>query len=270
MPDCIVEDIDGVRVVTFNRPERMNSLGGSLLSEFNEAMTSGREDDRVRAFVVTGAGRGWCAGADLQAVGGRGGGSEAAGDGVPRRRSTMLDPIGDVGQTVLNIYNAGKPTIAAINGAAAGGGFGLASAFDIRIASEQARFTTVFIKRALAPDCGLSWFLPRLVGAQRAAELFYSGRLVDAQEALHLGIVERVVNHEDLMETAMGLARMYAKHPPVALSYTHRALHGAMTNTLQEQLELEWSNQRAALRSDEFKEGVQAFLEKRDPDFSKF
>lgn len=270
MPDCIVEDIDGVRVITLNRPERMNSLGGSLLAEFNEAMVSGRKDDRVRAFVVTGAGRGWCAGADLQAVGGREGRASAPSDAIPGRRARSLDPIGDVGEAVLNIFNADKPTIAAVNGAAAGGGFGLASAFDIRIASDQARFTTVFIKRALAPDCGLSWFLPRLVGAQRAAELFYSGRVVDAQEALQLGIVERVVSHEDLMEAAMGLARLYAKQPPVALTYTLRALHAATTNTLEEQLAFEWTNQVKCLASGEFKEGVQAFVEKREPDFSRF
>jgi 2-(1,2-epoxy-1,2-dihydrophenyl)acetyl-CoA isomerase len=266
--DCIVEDIDGVRVIRFNRPERMNSLGGTLLQEFNEALVEGRTNDRVRAFLVTGEGRGWCAGADLQAVGGRGGGTPASQDAVPRKRAAALDPIGYVGEAVLNIFNCDKPTIAAINGATAGGGFGLASAFDIRIASEQARFTTVFIKRALAPDCGLSWFLPRLVGAQRAAEMFYSGRMVDAEEALQIGLVERVVPHDQLMEEGMKMARLYAKQPPFALTYTLRALHGAMTNTLEEQLRLEWTNQRACLGADEFKEGVQAFLEKREPNFA--
>ena len=267
MSDCIVEDIDGVRVIRFNRPERMNSLGGTLLPEFMEAFAEGRTNDRVRAFLVTGEGRGWCAGADLQAIGARNG-SQATAEDVPRRRAAHLDRLGSVGEAVLKIFNCDKPTIAAINGAAAGGGFGLASAFDIRIASEQARFTTVFIRRALAPDCGLSWFLPRLVGAQRAAEMFYSGRIVDAEEALKIGLVERIVPHDQLMEEGMKMARLYAKQSPVALTHTLRALHGAMTNTLEQQLQLEWTNQRACLASDEFKEGVQAFLEKREPNFA--
>jgi 2-(1,2-epoxy-1,2-dihydrophenyl)acetyl-CoA isomerase len=263
MSDCIVERIGGVMVIKFNRPERMNSLGGTLLAEFNAALLEGRSDDRVRAFVVTGEGRAWNAGADLQAMG----------TGTPNPNSVRwnaIDPIGEVGRTVMNIRNSDKPTIAAVNGVTVGGGFGLCSAFDIRIASDQARFSTVFIRRALAPDCGLSWFLPRLVGPERAAEMFFTGRMVLADEAKEIGLVSKVVPHEELMEAAMELANGIANSPPTAMAFTRRALHNAQTATIEQHLEFEWVNQKACLRAPEFQEGVKSFLEKREPDWSKF
>ena len=265
MPDVIVERAGGVLVLTLNRPERMNSLGGTLLSEFNAALLDGRSDDSVRAIVVTGAGRAWCAGADLQAVGGGGGG----GNENSRRWST-LDPIGDVGRTILNIRQVDKPIIAAVNGVTVGGGFGLCSAFDIRVASDQARFSTVFIKRALAPDCGLSWFLPKMVGPERASELFFTGRMVDANEAKELGIVSKVVPHESLMDAALELGNTIANSPPSAMVLTRRAIHNSLTATLEDHLAFEWVNQKACLRAPEFQEGVKSFLEKREPDWSKF
>ena len=262
MTDCIVETTDGVMLIRFNRPERLNAMGGTLLAELNDAFEQGRQDDRVRAFVVTGEGRAWCAGADLMPDG-----FGAAGE-ANNPRSAALDAIGEVGRTVLNIYGAEKPTIAAVNGVCVGGGFGLCSAMDLRIASDQARFSTVFIKRALAPDCGLSWFLPRLIGPEKAAELFYSGRMVLADEALALGIVSKVVPRDQLLATAVGFARALAKQPPSALTYTRRALQHSVTATLHDQLEFEWMNQKACLASNEFQEGVAAFREKREPDFS--
>ncbi|MCC6960867.1 MAG: enoyl-CoA hydratase/isomerase family protein [Dehalococcoidia bacterium] len=263
MPDVIVERAGGVLVLTLNRPERMNSMGGTLLPDLNAAILEGRADDRVRAIVVTGAGRAWCAGADLQAMG----------SGAPNENSkrwNALDPIGEVGRTVLNIRYADKPMIAAVNGVTVGGGFGLCSAFDIRIANDQARFSTVFIKRALAPDCGLSWFLPRLVGPERAAELFFSGRMVDANEAKELGIVSKVVPHDSLMDAALELGNTIANSPPSAMVLTRRAIHNSLTATLESQLEFEWVNQKSCLRAPEFQEGVKSFLEKREPDWSKF
>lgn len=263
MGDCIVEREGGVMVIRFNRPERMNSLGGTLLDELNTALDEGRTDDRVRAFIVTGEGRGWCAGADLQA-------QASVRPSETSKRWNALDPIGQVGRTIINIHNCDKPIIAAVNGVAVGGGFGFCSAMDVRIASERARFSTVFIKRALAPDCGLSYYLPRLVGPERAAELFYSGRMVDAHEALELGIVSKVVPHEGLMDAAMEFAARIAKAPPSAMTFTRRALKHSLSATLADQLEFEWVNQKACLASPEFREGVQAFLEKREPDFGKF
>lgn len=263
MPDVIVERAGSALVLTLNRPERMNSMGGTLLPDFNAALLEARADDRVRAIVVTGAGRAWCAGADLQAIG-----STAPNENS--KRWNALDPIGEVGRTVLNIRQVDKPMIAAVNGVTVGGGFGLCSAFDIRIASDQARFSTVFIKRALAPDCGLSWFLPRLVGAERASELFFTGRMVDANEAKDLGIVSKVVPHESLMDAALELGNSIANSPPSAMVLTRRAIHNSLTSTLEQHLEFEWVNQKMCLRAPEFQEGVKSFLEKREPDWSKF
>ncbi|MCL6644875.1 MAG: enoyl-CoA hydratase/isomerase family protein [Dehalococcoidia bacterium] len=264
MPDCLVDRDGPVMLITFNRPERMNAMGGTLLADFLAAIEAGRRDDRVKAFVVTGAGRAWCAGADLQAIG-------AAGADEHGRRFAAVDDIGDVGRVVLALHHCDKPLIAAVNGVAVGGGFGLCSAFDIRIASEEARFATVFIKRALAPDCGLSYFLPRLVGPERAAELFYSGRMIDAREALGLGIVSKVVPAEELLPAALAAAREYAAMPPSAMTYTRRAIRRSLDGvSLADQLAFEWAQQKACLGSPEFREGVQAFLEKREPDSSKF
>ena len=263
MSDCIVETTDGVMLIRFNRPEPMNAMGGTLLAELNAAFIEGRRDDRVRAFVVTGEGRAWCAGADLA--------PDGMGSGANQNpRAAKLDDIGEVGRTVLNLYNAGKPTIAAVNGVCVGGGFGLCSSFDIRIASEQARFSTIFIKRALAPDCGLSWFLPRLIGPEKAAEMFYTARMVNADEALQMGIVSKVAPHDQLIDTAMGAALAMAKNPPAALTYTRKALQHSVGATLQDQLEYEWTNQRACLAAGEFQEGVAAFREKRESDFGRF
>ncbi len=250
-------------LIRLNRPERMNSLGGTLLQELNAAFEEGKRSDKVKAFLVTGEGRAWCAGADLVAVG----------SGTPNpdtKRFGQLDGIGDVGRTVMNIYSSDKPTIAAVNGVTVGGGFGLCSTFDIRIASDQARFSTIFIKRALAPDCGLSWFLPRLIGPERAADMFFTGRMVDADEALALGIVSKVVPHDQLMDVAMSYALEAAKRPPAALTYTRRALQHSVTATLPDHLAFEWQQQKACLAAGEFREGVAAFREKREPDFSSF
>ncbi len=263
MTDCIVERVDGVMVIRFNRAEKMNAMGGTLIPELNEAIDEGRRDDRVRAFVVTGEGRAWCAGADLSAMG-----SGEQDENSQRYRA--LDALGDAGRTIQNIYRADKPTIAAVNGVTVGGGFGLCGAFDIRIASEEARFSTMFIKRALSPDFGLSWFLPRLVGNERAAELFYTGRMVQADEAKELGIVSKVVPADKLMDETMEFAREVAKQPPSALTFTRRALQHQELSTLDEHLAFEWANQKQRLGSEEFKEGVAAFMEKREPDYSRF
>ncbi|HET7738386.1 MAG TPA: enoyl-CoA hydratase/isomerase family protein, partial [Tepidiformaceae bacterium] len=166
MSDCIVERHGGVMLIRFNRPEKMNSLGGTLMQEFSEAFREGTADDAIRCFVVTGEGRAWNAGADL---------SGAGITQIGKTKQTFaqeMNTLGGVGQVALQVWNCDKPTIAAVNGVCAGGGFGFVTCFDRRIASDQARFTTVFIRRALASDFGLSWFLPRLVGLERAQEMY--------------------------------------------------------------------------------------------------
>ena len=262
MPDVIVERHDRVMLLRFNRPERMNAMGGTLMPEFMDAIEEGAKDDAVGAFVVTGEGRAWCAGADLEAAGQR-----RESGSAPTRRSAGLDTMGP-GRSILAIYKSGKPMIAAVNGVAVGGGFGLCSAFDIRIASDRARFGTIFIKRALASDFGLSYFLPRMVGHERATELFYSGRIVEAEEALELGIVSRIVPHDQLIEESIEFATQVANQPPMALAYTRRMLQHSQWATLEQQLEMEWPLQRDLLQGPEFNEAVAAFREKREPNYN--
>ena len=262
MPDVIVERHDRVMLMRFNRPERMNAMGGTLMPEFLAAIEEGTKDDGVGALVVTGEGRAWCAGADLEAAGQRQESSD-----VPQRRSQSLDTMGP-GRSILAIYKSGKPMIAAVNGVAVGGGFGLCSAFDIRIASDRARFGTIFIKRALASDFGLSYFLPRMVGHERATELFYTGRIVDAEEALQLGIVSRVVPHDQLVDESLEFATQVANQPPTALAFTRRMLQHSQSATIEQQLEFEWPLQRDLLQGPEFKEAVAAFREKREPNYN--
>ena len=262
MSDVIVERHDRVMLLRFNRPERMNAMGGTLMAEFMDALEEGTKDDSVGAFVVTGEGRAWCAGADLEAAGQRHESGSA-----PQGRSQQLDTMGP-GRSILAIYKSGKPMIAAVNGVAVGGGFGLCSAFDIRIASDRARFGTIFIKRALASDFGLSYFLPRMVGPEHAAELFYTGRIVEAEEALSLGIVSRVVPHDQLLEESLAFASQVAKQPPTALAYTRRMLQHSQWASIEQQLEFEWPLQRDLLQGPEFNEAVAAFREKREPNYN--
>ncbi len=262
MPDVIVERHDRVMLLRFNRPERMNAMGGTLMPELMDAIEEGTKDDSVGAFVVTGEGRAWCAGADLEDAGQR-----QQGDSAPQRRSQSVDTMGP-GRSILAIYKSGKPMIAAVNGVAVGGGFGLCSAFDIRIASDRARFGTIFIKRALASDFGLSYFLPRMVGHERATELFYTGRIVDAEEALQLGIVSRVVPHDQLVDESLEFATQVANQPPTALAFTRRMLQHSQSATIEQQLEFEWPLQRDLLQGPEFKEAVAAFREKREPNYN--
>ncbi|HEY7293413.1 MAG TPA: enoyl-CoA hydratase-related protein [Dehalococcoidia bacterium] len=249
---------DGVLVLTLNRPDRMNALGGALVTELMDAFQRARFDDEIRALVLTGAGRGFCAGADLSR------GTPRSGDTA---RHARLDRMGRAGPFQLALRDLDKPTIGAINGVVAGAGIGIATALDIRIASSAARFSTVFIKRGLGPDFGSSYFIPRLVGSARAYELFFTGRFVMAEEALQIGLVNRVVEPEKLMDEALALAHELAAGPPQAMTFTRRALQRSLQNTLEQQLEFEWTNQIVALDSEDAREGVQAWLEKRPPRF---
>lgn len=252
---------DGILILTLNRPEQMNALGGGIPEGIKAAALESKRNDEIRAIVITGAGRGFCAGADLST-----GGPAAGGGSSQRRRSTMVDKRGPA-EYVEVLANADVPIIGAINGAAAGAGFGLALAMDIRIASDQARFGTIFIKRGIGPDWGTSYWLPRLVGLPKAMELIYSGDLLSAEEALAIGLVNRVVPHDSLMDETLAYARKITAGPPIAYTYTRRAMQQSLQNDLSQQLELEWANQIELLGTDDAKEGFKAFLEKRKPVF---
>lgn len=252
---------DGVLVLTFNRPQTLNSLGGTLTADLLAAARETKTNDRVRALVITGNGRGWCSGATVTARDG------AAAPATTLRRASTVNKLGQLNDIVMAMYDADVPIIGAVNGVAAGGGFGLALCCDVRIASEQARMGTIFVKRGISLDCGASFWLPRIVGVPKAYELAYSGEMMGAEELLRLGLVNRVVPHESLMDEAMAYARSLANGPGIGLAYTRRLIARSLDTDLRTQLENEGTYQTEALATHDGREGFRAFAEKRQPQF---
>jgi 2-(1,2-epoxy-1,2-dihydrophenyl)acetyl-CoA isomerase len=242
-----------VLTITLNRPDVLNAFTAEmhrqLLGAFKEA-----RDAEVRAVVVTGAGRGFCVGQDLNEF------AEAAGD-IAARLRTSYHP------TIKAVRELEKPVLAAVNGPAAGAGLSFACACDHRIAAESATFVPAFINIGLVPDSGGTFFVTRLLGSARAFEWMTSGRRVSAQEALALGLVSEVVPDERLAERAAERAAELASLPTRGIAYSKRLFDSADRATLEEQLELEAQLQAAATRTDDFREGVDAFLQKREPQF---
>jgi len=215
--------------------------------------------DDVRAIVITGAGRGFCSGGDVKAM------NEANEAGRSSALADKVAPIRD--KAVLAMRDASKPVLAAVNGAAAGAGMNIALACDIRIASTAARFGQTFARRGLHPDWGGTYFLPRLVGMAKACELIWSGKMIDAQEALSLGIVSQLTSPGELLPETLALAKSFAAGPPVAIRLAKRAMYRAMDCSLREALEFETYAQNICRETDDAKEGIRAFVEKREPKF---
>lgn len=252
---------DEVAVVTLNRPEKLNALDGVLRREILEVCAALKGDDGVRAVVFTGAGRGFCSGADV------GGPLPPAPERVPWQE--LADEEGWVGRQARAVYTLDKPTIAAVNGIAAGAGFSLALACDIRIGSERARFKSVFIERNLSPDSGMSYLLPRIVGQGNALDLILTSRVVEAEEALRMGLLQRVVPHEQLLVEAVEVARGVAALPPIAALMSRRVVQRSWDATFEEQLREEIHAIAICRRAvNDAREQRQAFLEKRPPRFT--
>jgi enoyl-CoA hydratase/carnithine racemase len=247
---------DSVATVTLNRPEKLNAFTGTMREDLLAALRAAEEDARVRVVVITGAGRAFCAGGDVEYMSGL----QKSGDIDAFRR--LLDAGRDV---ILQIATMGKPVIAAINGIAAGAGCNLALACDYRVAAEGAKLSESFVKIGLHPDWGGTWLLPRLIGRSRALEILMTGRMVDAAEALAIGMIDRVAG--DLAAETGQLTRMLAAAPPIALAGIKRALLAAEANDLHAQIDLEAEHQLACFRSSDGAEGMAAFFEKRAPVF---
>jgi 2-(1,2-epoxy-1,2-dihydrophenyl)acetyl-CoA isomerase len=243
-----------VLTITLNRPDVLNAFNGAMHIALNAALKEARDDD-VRAVVVTGAGRGFCVGQDLTEF------RDAAGDIGDRLRSTYHPNI-------VAIRALEKPVIAAVNGAAAGAGMSFACACDIRIAADAAVFVPAFVNIGLVPDSGGTFFVTRLLGYARAFEWLSSGRRLSAAEAHAWGLVSEVVEADALAARSAELAAFYAALPTRAIGMTKRLFDHAEHATLEEQLEHEAQLQAAAAQSDDFREGVGAFLEKRPPNFT--
>ena len=243
---------DAVATITLNRPDKLNAFTGTMREDLLDALRASESDDDVRVVVITGTGRAFCAGGDVEYMASL----QQSGDLASFRK--LLDAGRDI---VLQIATMAKPVIAAINGVAAGAGCNLALACDYRIASEQAKLSESFVRIGLHPDWGGTWLLPRLVGRARAMELMLSGRMVDATEALAIGMVDRVV--ADLPSETEQLARTFATAPPLAAAGIKRAVNAAEAYDLRAQLELEAEHQLGCFQSQDAKDRIAAFVTKR-------
>jgi len=255
---------DRIATLTMDRPEQLNAFTGTMMTEMIDAFDRTDADDDVRAVIVTGRGRGFCAGADLSGGGdtfSRGGGGEPSGDeGVPRDGGGLL---------TLRIFESKKPVIAAVNGPAVGVGVTMTLPMDIRLAADNARFGFVFARRGIVPEAASSWFLPRAVGVQQAAEWVFTGRVFGAQEALDGRLVRSIHPPEELLPTARALATEIAENTaPVSIALS-RLMMWRMLGA-DHPMEAHRVDSRAILmrgRSDDAREGVNSFLEKRPAEF---
>ena len=257
----LLEKTEHVAVLTLNRPQKLNALNGELRDAMLDAIAEVKADDAVRAVIFTGAGRGFCSGADLTSGGG--------GQNAAPTQNEHLDDLGWVGRQALSVYGLNKPVIGAVNGVAAGAGMSLALACDVRVGTEKSRFKTVFIERSLSPDSGMSFFLPRIVGYSRATDLIYTSRTVDAEEAHRIGLLDRLVDHDDLMERALELAEQMTAWPPLALRMSKRVLQHNMECDLETALRYELTSISFGNRAvNDRRESIAAFVEKRKPNYT--
>jgi enoyl-CoA hydratase/carnithine racemase len=259
MYQTIIFTVDGpIALLKLNRPEKLNAFGGPIRDEILEALSKIHSDDNIRVLVVTGEGRGFSAGGDI--------------DHLKMLRENKDEQgfraILAKGQQITRTMRAlPKPVIAAVNGPCAGAGFSFALGCDIRIASEKASFGPSFALIGLHPDWGGSWFLPKLIGSARACELVFTGSMVSAAEAERIGLANRVVPHDQLMPNVMELAQRMAKNPPGVLRLAKESIYRSLSTDLETAFTRETEVQIECFYSEDFLEGVTAFTEKRKPQF---
>jgi enoyl-CoA hydratase/carnithine racemase len=247
-----------VGTVIINRPEKLNAFAGRMRQDAAQALADLAADTAIRVVVVTGAGRAFCAGADVAYMKSL----------LERGDTEGFTALVEAGRAVVTaIRETPKPVIASVNGPAAGGGANLALACDVRIASDRASIGQTFTRIGLHPDWGGTYLLPRLVGPSRALELFFSGEMVGAAEALRLGLFSRVVPHERLAAETAALAHALAAQPPLALALVKQAVYASEGRSLAATLDLELQHQLRCFASQDAREGFAAFLEKRSPSF---
>lgn len=256
---------NGVAVLTLDWPAKHNALSRASMADLVRAFQDVATDDAVKAIILTGGGaKTFCSGADLADGGEDGSNSIAA-----RERFLKTKPMGHFGNLVLTLRNLSKPVIAAVNGYAVGGGFSLALGCDIRIASETAKFSCMYVRRGMMPDTGVTFLLPRLVGTAKALELMWTGDMIDAREAKELGLVSRVVPADKLLEEAKQLAAKIARGASIPIELTKKAVYAAEEgNRYVNALVWESWGQELCIHSKDGMEGVAAFFEKREPRFT--
>lgn len=261
--EILYDVADGVATITLNRPEKMNAFSTAMIAEWADAIQQARDDDEVRAVIVTGSGRGFCSGMDVQA--------EVRGAGVLRTESGPADRRNSLRYNVHRVARAlallDKPYIAAVNGPAAGAGMDMASMADMRFAAESARFGMAYTRMGLIPGDGGAYFLPRIVGMAKALELMWTADMFDAQEALRIGYVTKVFPNDQLVAETHAFAARIAEGPAVAIQLGKRLAYRSADATLDQALELAQSAMVIAQSTEDAREGPRAFSEKRKPQF---
>ena len=247
-----------VATITLNRPDKLNAFAGRMREELAEAVEDAAGDESVRVIVITGAGRAFCAGADLALT------AELARE---QNGAVFRQLLGAGRRVVTGIRRANKPVVASINGAAAGAGLSLALACDLRLASTEAKFSQAFVKVGLHPDWGSTFFLPRLVGAAQACELMFLGDVIDAARAEQLGLINRAVPPQELAEATGYLAERLAAAPPLVIARLKQAIYRGQEDSLDAALDYETEAQLACFKSADCAEGIRSFFDKRAPQF---
>jgi enoyl-CoA hydratase/carnithine racemase len=262
--EVLYQIVDHVATLTLNAPERMNTISGVMLTEISELLLRADRDPDVRCIVLTGSGRAFCAGLDLQAqmAGPKGGLGNLGGSGESFTGEFDLRSAPPV-----VLHNLDTPTICALNGGSAGYGLDLALGCDIRIAVDTAKLNPGFAKRGILPESGGTWLLPRMVGYAKAAEIAFTGRTLTAAEALELGLVNHVVSADEFAERTAAMANEIAANAPLAVRAIKRMMRAAETETFEQNVHHVFLQLLPLLRTNDFSEGVAAFMEKREPEF---
>jgi enoyl-CoA hydratase/carnithine racemase len=260
MSEVLFEKEGGVATITLNRPERLNAISGRMLGELSERLIECDRDPDVRAIVLTGAGRGFCAGLDLQ--------DAASGSGIGGAGSAGLPPTLELRSAPpVVLHEIDKPTICALNGGAAGYGMDLALGCDVRLAGESGKLAAAFTRRGVLPESGGTWLLPRLVGWSRAAEIIFTGRTLSAEQCAELGLVSRVVPDAMLMKEARSLAAEIASNAPLAVQASKRMMRMGLSEPFGEHVHHVFLQLVPLFGTKDFREGMKSFLEKRPPRF---
>jgi 2-(1,2-epoxy-1,2-dihydrophenyl)acetyl-CoA isomerase len=265
MADLLTELRDRVLYITMNRPDKLNAMSAEMMGAMVDNLNRAATNPEVGAVVLTGAGRGFCAGGDITAMRERNEGGAGAGPATTIEERVASLRRGE--EASLMLHQMGKVTIAAVNGPAAGAGLSLAMACDIRLASDAARFGTAFAKVGFSGDYGGTWTLTRLVGSAKARELYFLADVISADEALRIGLANRVVPKESFKDEVHALASRIANGPTIAYGYMKANLNAAITHEFNELLDREAWGQTMTGRTEDHREAVKAFLEKRPPTF---